>query len=73
LLLVESGGAGRLTRVDIDGGAARLTTLDDGFPDGPVSVALVGTTAYVPEGQLDALFGPAKPNRASKKKRLRCH
>jgi hypothetical protein len=66
LLLVESGGAGRLARLNINGDSGQLTTLKEGFPDGPVSVAVVGTTGYVLEGQLDALFGPSKPNPTSK-------
>jgi hypothetical protein len=36
--------------------------LKEGFPDGPVSVAVVGTTGYVLEGQLKTLFGTAGPN-----------
>jgi hypothetical protein len=66
LLLVESGGAGRLARLTINGIAGDLTTLKEGFPEGPVSVAVVGTTAYVLEGQLNGLFGPAAPNPVSK-------
>ena len=62
LLLVEGGGVGRLTRLTIKGDSADITTLEEGFPDGPVSVAVVGTTAYVLEGQLKALFGTAEPN-----------
>jgi sugar lactone lactonase YvrE len=64
ILLVESGGAGRLSRLDIAGDRGDLTTLKDGFPEGPVSVAVVGTTGYVLEGQLKALFGAADPNTA---------
>lgn len=66
ILLVESGGVGRLSRLDISGDTGELTTLKEGFPDGPVSVAVVGTTAYVLEGQLKALFGPAGPSSTSK-------
>jgi glucose/arabinose dehydrogenase/mono/diheme cytochrome c family protein len=57
LLLIEGGGAGRLSRLTISGDSAELTTLKEGFPDGPVSVAVVGTTGYVLEGQLKTLFG----------------
>ena len=58
LLLVESGGVGRLAELKINGDSADLTTLKEGFPDGPVSVAVVGTRGYVLEGQLKALFDP---------------
>jgi hypothetical protein len=66
VLLVESGGVGRLARLDIKGDSGDLTTLKEGFPDGPVSVAVVGTTGYVLEGQLKALFGPSDPKLVSK-------
>jgi sugar lactone lactonase YvrE len=66
ILLVESGGAGRLSRLDIHGDSGELSTLKEGFPDGPVSVAVVGTSAYVLEGQLKSLFGPADPSAAAK-------
>jgi sugar lactone lactonase YvrE len=55
LLLVESGGLGRLSRVDLTGDRGRLTTLQRGFPGGAVSVAVVDNDAYVLEGQLDAM------------------
>ncbi|HMN47124.1 MAG TPA: hypothetical protein PKE27_21280 [Povalibacter sp.] len=55
VLLIESGGAGRLSRVDSDGDAATLTTLQEGFPGGPVAVTTVGTDVYVLEGQLAAM------------------
>jgi hypothetical protein len=61
LLLVESGGPGRLTQLTIDGNSGSLVTLKEGFPGGPVSVAVVGTTAFVLEGQLKGLFGPPDP------------
>jgi hypothetical protein len=61
LLLVESGGPGRLTQLTIDGNSGSLVTLKEGLPGGPVSVAVVGTTAFVLEGQLKGLFGPPDP------------
>ncbi len=61
LLLVESGGPGRLTQLTIDGNSGSLVTLRQGLPGGPVSVAVVGTTAFVLEGQLKGLFGPPDP------------
>jgi hypothetical protein len=57
---------GRLSRLKIHGDTGELTTLKEGFPDGPVSVAVVGTTGYVLEGQLKTLFGPADPNAIAK-------
>jgi glucose/arabinose dehydrogenase/mono/diheme cytochrome c family protein len=61
LLLVESGGPGRLAKLKVTGSSATLTTLKEGYPEGPVSVTVLGTTAYVLEGQLKGLFGPADP------------
>ena len=61
LLLVESGGPGRLVLVDVNGGTGKLTTLREGFPGGPVAVTVVGETAYVLEAQLKLLFD-AKPS-----------
>jgi glucose/arabinose dehydrogenase/mono/diheme cytochrome c family protein/sugar lactone lactonase YvrE len=66
VLIIESGGAGRLSRLVIKGNSGTVTTLKEGYPDGPVSVAVVGTTGYVLEGQLGALFGPARPAQPSK-------
>jgi hypothetical protein len=37
----------------------KVTTLKEGFPDGPVAVTVVGETAYLLEGQLSILFGGA--------------
>jgi glucose/arabinose dehydrogenase len=68
ILLVESGGPGRLSLLKISGDNGQLTTLKEGYPDGPVSVTTVGTTAYVLEAQLKALRDPnsqTKPFRAS--------
>lgn len=50
----------------INDGKGALTTLKEGFPDGPVSVATVGTSAYVLEGRLNELFGPPEPHPTSK-------
>jgi len=66
VLIVEGGGNGRLSRIRIVGDSGQLTTLKEGFPDGPVSVTVVGTTGYVLEGQLKALFGPPDPHPISK-------
>jgi glucose/arabinose dehydrogenase/sugar lactone lactonase YvrE/mono/diheme cytochrome c family protein len=56
-LMVE--GVGRLDRVVIDGDNATVTTLREGL-DEPTSVAVVGQTAWVSEGQLSYLFDRAK-------------
>ena len=66
LLLVESGGGGRLSRLNLVNDAATVTTIKEGYPDGPVGVTVVGSRGYVLEGQLAALFGRADPNAAAK-------
>jgi hypothetical protein len=66
VLIVEGGGTGWLSRIKIDGDSAQVTPLKEGYPDGAVSVTVVGTTAYVLEGQLAALFGPPDSNRVSR-------
>lgn len=59
LLIAEGGSGGRLSRVTLRGDSGTLTVLKSGFPDGPVSVTVVGTTAYLLEGQLGSLMRPA--------------
>ncbi len=61
LLMVESGGAGALSKVDINGNSGTVVTLKEGYPEGPVAVAVVGNTAYVLEGQLEVMFGHSEP------------
>jgi sugar lactone lactonase YvrE len=61
LLVAEGGGAGRLSRVTVTGDSGTATTVKEGFPDGPVAVTVVGTTAYVLEGQLALMMNPPKP------------
>jgi hypothetical protein len=58
-LLIE--GSGRLDRVVIRGDAFAVTAIHDGFVT-PTSVAQIGTTAWVSEGQLAFFFGPSKRN-----------
>jgi sugar lactone lactonase YvrE len=69
LLVAEGGSGGRLSRVTLKGDAGTVSTIKEGYPDGPVSVTVVGETAYVLEGQLGALRAPAdakpKPFRAT--------
>jgi sugar lactone lactonase YvrE len=61
LLIVEGGGGGRLSRIELDGDNGKVTTIKEGFPGGPVAVTVVGTTGYVLEGQLGLLMRP-NPN-----------
>jgi sugar lactone lactonase YvrE len=61
LLIAEGGGAGRLSRVTLTGDTGKAVTVKEGFPDGPVAVTVVGTTAYVLEGQLALMMNPPKP------------
>ena len=56
-LLIE--GAGSLDRVVIHGDAFAVTPIHGGFAT-PTSVARIGTTAWVSEGQLAFFFDPAK-------------
>jgi len=58
-LLIE--GSGRLDRVVIRGDAFAVTPIHDGFVT-PTSVARIGTTAWVSEGQLSFFFDPSKKN-----------
>jgi hypothetical protein len=55
-LLIE--GSGRLDRVVIRGDAFTVTPIHDGFVT-PTSVARIGTTAWVSEGQLAFFFDPS--------------
>ena len=74
VLIVEGGNGGRLERIALDGATGKVSTLKEGYPDGPVSVTVVGTTAYVLEGQLASLMrkpeapaetSPPKPFKAT--------
>jgi len=56
-LLIE--GSGSLDRVVIQGDAFAVTPIHGGFAT-PTSVARVGTTAWVSEGQLTFFFDPSK-------------
>jgi hypothetical protein len=58
-LVIE--GSGRLDRVVIRGDAFAVTPIHDGF-EIPTSVARIGTTAWVSEGQLSFFFDPSKSN-----------
>jgi sugar lactone lactonase YvrE len=62
VLIIEGGNGGRLLRIALSGDTGKVTTVKEGYPDGPVAVTVVGTTAYVLEGQLAAFMrGPNAP------------
>jgi sugar lactone lactonase YvrE len=61
VLIIEGGSGGRFSRITLNGNSGKVTTLKEGYPDGPVAVTVVGTTAYVLEGQLAILFGGGDP------------
>lgn len=63
LLLAESSGRGRISMIELQEETARLRTVKEGYPGGPVAITLVGDTAYVLEGQFAGLFGgPGREN-----------
>src|SRR5262245_42659133 len=59
LTFVMAEGSGALDRVIVTQDKASIETLAEGFST-PTAVAVVGTTAWVAEGQLSHLFDPAK-------------
>jgi sugar lactone lactonase YvrE len=62
VLIIEGGNGGRLSRIALSGDTGKVTTVKEGYPDGPVAVTVVGATAYVLEGQLAAFMrGPNAP------------
>lgn len=69
ILIVDAGEGGRLMRIDLGGenlDKGSVTTLQAGFADGPVSVTVVGNTAYVVEAQFEtAKKPPLKPFKAT--------
>jgi sugar lactone lactonase YvrE len=58
VLIVEGGDGGKLEKITLDGNNGKVELIKQGYPDGPVAVAVVGTTAYVCEGQLSAMRRP---------------
>ncbi|HTY49872.1 MAG TPA: hypothetical protein VMB48_09295 [Steroidobacteraceae bacterium] len=56
VLIIEGGDGGKLERVDFDGDSGKVTLIRRGYPDGPVAVTVVGTTAYVVQSQLAAMM-----------------
>lgn len=68
ILIVESGAEGRLSHIVFEGeklDSGKVTRIKMGFPDDPVSVTMVGETAYVLEAQWDAAKHPPKPFKAT--------
>ena len=61
-LLIE--GAGSLDRVDVDGDRFRVEPLRAKFRT-PTSVTLVGSVAWVSEGQMPLFFDPARKGRSA--------
>jgi sugar lactone lactonase YvrE len=64
VLIVEGGGAGRLSRIKFSGNSGKVTGLKEGYPDRAVAVTVVGETAYVLEAQFKMIKPPPdyKPN-----------
>jgi hypothetical protein len=56
VLIVEGGEGGKLEKVTFDGNNGKVELIKQGYADGPVAVTVVGTTAYVCEGQLSAMM-----------------
>jgi hypothetical protein len=55
VLLIDGANGGELSKVTLTGNAGKVENLKTGFSDGPVAVTVVGTTAYVLEGQLSGM------------------
>lgn len=55
VLIIEGGDGGKLEKVTFTGNTGKVDLIKQGYPDGPVAVTVVGTTAYVVEGQLGAM------------------
>ncbi|MCA9712783.1 MAG: hypothetical protein KDK70_43540, partial [Myxococcales bacterium] len=55
-MLVIEGGLSAVSRIELAGDSATVTVLADGY-DVPTTLALVGSDAWVAEGQLDHLLG----------------
>jgi sugar lactone lactonase YvrE len=58
-LLIAEGGAARLSRIVLDGDTGHVTTVSQGFADGPVAVTVVDGMAYVLQGQFKAMRAEA--------------
>jgi sugar lactone lactonase YvrE len=64
VLIVEGGDGGKLEKITFDGNNGKVELIKQGYPDGPVAVAVVGTTAYVCESQMSAMGGRGRPGAA---------
>jgi hypothetical protein len=60
VLIVEGGDGGKLEKVTFDGNNGKVELIKQGYPDGAVAVAVVGTMAYVCESQMAAM-GRGRP------------
>ncbi|HEY1465169.1 MAG TPA: PQQ-dependent sugar dehydrogenase, partial [Terriglobales bacterium] len=47
VLIIEGGPSAKLSKIIIHGDSGQVTNIKEGCPDGPVSVAVLGTTGYV--------------------------
>jgi hypothetical protein len=56
VLIVEGGDGGKLEKITFEGNDGKVALIKQGYPDGPVAVTVVGTTAYVCEGQLAVMM-----------------
>ena len=72
ILIVDATNGGRLSKITLTADSGKLETVKEGYPDGPVAVTIVGTTAYVLEAQLAAMLqrpgappAPPKPFHAT--------
>jgi hypothetical protein len=61
VLIVEGGDGGKLEKITFDGNNGKVELLKQGYPDGPVGVGIVGTTAYVVQSQMAAMGGRGRP------------
>jgi sugar lactone lactonase YvrE len=63
LLIIEGGDGGKLEKITLDGNNGKVELIKQGYPDGPVAVAVVGTRAFVCESQMAAM-GNRRPGGA---------
>jgi sugar lactone lactonase YvrE len=61
VLIVEGGDGGKLEKITFEGNNGKVELIKQGYPDGPVAVGIVGTTAYVCQSQMAAMGGRGRP------------
>jgi hypothetical protein len=61
VLIVEGGDGGKLEKITFEGNDGKVALIKQGYPDGPVAVGIVGTTAYVCQSQMAAMGGRGRP------------